>query len=149
MPANPVASPTVCERLGGRCNISEAIAAAKIGNDPFRRPVSPDAIRCSARGNNVNGIATHRNEIATNRGRSSRSTLRRAAGTSHNTAAPKRIRSHVISPGPNDSRPIAMNRNDDPQMAPIAPNNVQSRGVNAPRCVPSLVVSRPRRPLPP
>jgi hypothetical protein len=38
-----------------------------------------------------------------------------------------------------------MSRNDDPQMTPIETNIAQSSGVNAPRCVPVLVVRTLRR----
>ena len=50
-----------------------------------------------------------------------------------------------MSPGSNASRPMAMNRNDDPQMSPIDRNSAQSSGVNAPRCVPAVVVITLRR----
>ncbi len=84
-------------------------------------------------GNSVIGIAIHSRESASSRGRSARSTARRAPGTSHNAAAPSITRSHVTNPGSNARSPIAMNRNEDPQMAPIAMNSIQSSGENAPR----------------
>ena len=55
------------------------------------------------------------------------------------------MRSQVTSPGSNASNPIAMSRNDDPQMSPIETNIAQSSGVNAPRCVPVVVVITLRR----
>ena len=123
-------------RPGQRRSITAPIAAAKMGSEPFSSPVSAELIRCSASGNSVKGIATHRTESATSRGRSARSTGLRAPGTSHSTAAPNSTRSHVTSPGSNASSPIAMNRNEAPQMPPIAANRPQSSGVNAPRWVP-------------
>ena len=121
------------------------MATAKIGSAPFTRPVKPEAIRSSANGKSVNGIATHSTEIATSRGKSSRGIRFRAAGTSQSTDAPKMMRSHVMSPGSNASRPIAISRNEDPQMSPIERNIAQSSGVNAPACVPAVVVMTLRR----
>ena len=106
-------------------------------------PVRPELIHCCASGKSVNGTATHRNESATSRARSSRATGMRAAGTSQSTPAPNSTRSQVIRPGSNASSPIAMNRNDDPQISPIEMKSAQSSAVNAPRCVPTLVDNTP------
>lgn len=92
----------------------------------------------------MKGTATHRNESATSRDRSSGASRERAAGTSHTTAAPNSTRSHVVSPGSNASSPSAMSRNDEPQIAPMDRNSAQSSAVNAPACVPTLVDSTPR-----
>jgi hypothetical protein len=50
-----------------------------------------------------------------------------------------------MSPGSNASSPIAISRNDEPQISPIDPNRAQSSAVNAPRWVPTLVDKTPRR----
>ena len=117
-----------------------------MGSEPLSSPVSAEVMCCSASGNSVKGMATHSTEITTSRGRSARSTGFLAPGTSHSTPAPNSTRSQVTRPGSNASSPIAMNRNEDPQMPPIAANSPQSSGVNAPRWVPSVVVRTERRP---
>ena len=47
-------------------------------------------------------------------------------------AAPRLTRSDVITPGSRLSRPMAMKRNDAPQMRPIDEKIAQSELVNAP-----------------
>ena len=126
----------------------EPNATAKMGSAPLISPVTPDAMCCSASGKSVNGMAIHRTDTATRRGKSSRCTFWRAAGTSQSADAPKTTRSHVTSPGANASSPIAISRNDDPQINPTDRNRTQSSGVNAPRCVPAVVDITLRRPAP-
>jgi hypothetical protein len=54
-------------------------------------------------------------------------------------AAPESTRSHVTSPGSKAFNPIAISRNEEPQITPIEANRNHSVGPKAPRCVPSLV----------
>ena len=98
-----------------------------MGSEPFSRPVSPEVIYCWASGKSVKGTATHSSESATSLARSARSSGVRVAGTNHRVAAPNDTRSQVMSPGSKASRPIAISRNDDPQIAPIEANSPQSR----------------------
>ena len=121
--------------------------AVKIGAAPFSMPAIAEFTDPCARGKSVNGIATHVIESRNRRARSARSIrAERAPGTSQSADAPNRIRSQVTRPGRNASRPIAMNRNDEPQIVPTARNSSQSTPANAPRCVP-CVVSRIRSPI--
>ena len=114
-------------RPGQRRSINAPIAAAKMGSEPLSSPVSAEVMCCSASGNSVKGMATHSTEITTSRGRSARSTGFLAPGTSHSTPAPNSTRSQVTRPGSNASSPIAMKRNEDPQMPPDRPRTGPSR----------------------
>ena len=88
----------------------------------------------------MNGSATHTTDNTARRGPSGRATrVVRAVGTSQRAAAPRPTRRSVISPGSNASRPIAIKRNDDPQISEIEMNSVQSRAAKASRFTPSDV----------
>ena len=88
----------------------------------------------------MNGIATQMNDRTIIRGRSSGSIGFLVPGISSRIAAPKPIRSQLIKPGSNASRPIAMNRNDAPQMPLIDKNSSQSTEEKRPVLMPRLVV---------
>src|SRR3972149_10683987 len=77
-----------------------------------------------------------------------RATFLRAPRKSHSVAAPNDTRSQVISPGSNESKASAMNRNDEPQIAPIDRNSAHSPGVNAWRFEPCDVERIRREPAP-
>lgn len=103
-----------------------ATAAVKSGAAPFNMPASEESIRCWAKGNRRNGTAiqtTPRRAIA---GQSEPGRARRAPGTAASVAAPKTSRRSVTSAGSWLSRPIAMNRNDEPHIAATAASSPQS-----------------------
>ena len=54
----------------------------------------------------------------------------RSRGNTARAIAPRETRMRVMSPGGSASNPIAMNRNDDPQMPDTARKSAQSRDVN-------------------
>ena len=110
---------------------------------PLSIPAAAELIHCWAMGKKIWGRAIHNTASATTRGQSDRSIEeRRARGTTARVAAPNATRSCVTRPGVKWSRPIAMKRNDAPQMRTSDRNIAQSRGVNASRLVPWLVDSR-------
>ena len=120
----------------------------KSGVAPFNIPVTADDTCRSARGNIESGIATQVTPNSASRGQSLRSIVRRVAGRNASVQNPNVMRNVVISAGLNASRPIAMNRNDAPQMPPAVHNSPQSSGVNASVCVPSAVVRMRSRATP-
>ncbi len=63
----------------------------------------------------------------------------REAGTSHSTIAPKIIRPQAITPGWNESSPMAIQRNDDPQISDVNSSRLQSPRSKLPVFVPSEV----------
>ncbi len=118
-----------------------ATTAVKIGAAPFSMPAIAEFTDPCASGKSVNGIATHVIGQQQQTGPRSARSIRaeRAPGTTHSARCPNRIRSQVTSPGRNASSPIAMNRNDEPQIVPTTENSAQSTPANEPRCVPCVV----------
>ena len=114
-----------------RLKSSTAKMAVNIGTAPFSSPATAELMCCSAIGNSVNGMATQMTDSAAMRKRSSRSSRMRAPGSSASVAAPRLTRAEVMTPGSKLSRPMAMKRNDAPQMRLIAEKIAQSSPVNA------------------
>ena len=116
-----------------------ATAAAKSGMAPLSIPATAELIHCWARGNSVNGTATHSSDKVMILARSRAATGRRAAGVAASTAAPSPTRMKVMSPGRKASSPMSIRRKDDPQMPATARNRPQSPGVNEPSLRPVAV----------
>jgi hypothetical protein len=133
MPRKPTAIPAAAGPRGVRLKNSAPKIPAKKGVAPLSRPVTAELMCSSASGNNVKGMATHTKDRARTVGQSRRSIFVRAPGSTARAPAPSPTRAQVISPGWKSSRAIAMSRNDEPQMAPMATNSPQSRGANGSR----------------
>ena len=132
MPAKPTTMPSRSGPLARWRSSTAATVAAKIGVAPLRSPVTDELMYCSAIGNSVNGTATQITESRTSRPRSEASIVTFGLGSTSSASAPDATRSNVISPGGKASRPMSMNRNDEPQIAATAMKRPQSRGVNEP-----------------
>ncbi len=105
-------------REGHRRARSAATITAKRGLAPFNIPVMAELIRCSAKGNMLNGKAIQRSPTQAIALQSSLGTLRRAAGTTDKVKKPIKIRRKVMPFGGMAVSPSAMSRNDVPQMRP-------------------------------
>ena len=132
-PTKPTPSPISCWRGGSFPSMSVAMNAAKSGVAPFSIPVTADDTWRSASGNIESGIAT---QVAPEE-REPRPVAavddRRVAGSKRERREAEEMRSDVMTPGANASRPIAMKKNDAPQMPPAVESSPQSSGVNASR----------------
>ena len=137
MPSNPRPSAYRWKRPGIRRSDRVATAAANSGMPPFNMPAKLDDTCCCASGNNVMGNASHVIETTKIPGQADRSTLARAFGTKASVTAPIMIRPKVTTPGAKVSSPVAMKRNDVPQIRPGITSSNQSRRVKASRWVPS------------
>ena len=100
--------------------------AVVIGTAPLIIPATEESIHCWAIGKSVSGMAIQMIPRAATRARSAGSMGRRARGTSASASIPSAIRASVITPGSNASRPMAMNRNEDPQMSAMPVRRPQS-----------------------
>ena len=115
------------------------MTAAKIGTAPLSIPASEESIHCCPIGNSSNGAAIQTTPSSATRGRSLRSTGRWDPRNSESVSIPTATRPNATTPGPKCSRPISMNRKDEPHMAAIAARSPHSCGPNASRLVPSAV----------
>lgn len=118
----------------------------KMGAAPFNIPVIAEFTHPCANGNSVSGTATHTIDRKRILGRSSRWIGTLALGKHQSAPAPSSTRSQVINPGWKDSSPMAMNRNDAPQIPLAARNRAQWSPAKASRCVP-CEVDRIRAPI--
>ena len=127
-PANPISSPVTCTRPGARRSSTAAIAAVASGIAPFSIPASDESIHCSAIEKHENGIAIHVAAMKRRRGSSRAGMCRRAAGKMPIASAPKAIRNIVTTDGAKSSSPIAMRRNEQPQINGGIANSTHSVG---------------------
>jgi len=114
-----------------RLKNASANTAVNIGVAPFSSPATAELMCCSARGNSVKGTPTQITDTASMRGRSSGRRCTREPGSRPKVSAPRPTRTTVTTPGSRLSRPTAMNRNDAPQMSPMAEKTAQSDCENA------------------
>ena len=102
--------------------------AVNIGTAPFSSPVTAELMCCSASGKSVNGMPTQMTDSATIGnavlGHAGASAIPAAAPR---VTAPRPTRSDVMTPGSRLSNPMAMKRNDAPQMSPMDVKIDQSR----------------------
>ena len=137
--------PMRCIRPGARRSSTVAQIAVATGTAPLIIPTTDESIHCCAIGSRLSGIPIHSAPSSAMRGRSARSTAVRAAGRSISANAPSATRASVTTPGSSASSPIAISRNDEPQIAAIAPSSSQSAAANAPAFVPADVAGRRER----
>ena len=117
MPTSPTSTPN--SRRGPVCvpNASHAISTVISGIPLLSIPATDESIHCCAIGNMVSGNAIHVTPSSAILGIAARGTGWRAAGMKSNVRAPNPTRSKVTSPGSKDSSPIAMKRNEPPQIS--------------------------------
>ena len=133
IPAKPTAMPARCGPRGTGRRRAAPNSPANNGVAPLSRPVTAELMCSSASGNSVNGIGDpdHREgDHPTPVGAVDAAT---GAGITARAAAPSPTRAHVIRPGWKSSSPMAMNRNDEPQITPTATNRPQSSKANGSR----------------
>ena len=141
IPVKPIASPAIWSLPGRWRNNTEATMAVKMGTVPLSIPATDEATHCWAMGNMVRGIAIQIRLRNLTRGRSAmRIGTFRDAGSAHKNSVPNPTRIQVTNPGWKASRPMAMKRNEAPQIALTDRNSVQSVVENALRFVPCVVV---------
>ena len=115
------------------------MTVAKIGKAPLTMPASDESIHCWPIAISNSGAAIQKSPSSATRGRSARSTGRCDRGRSESVSAPIATRPNATTPGPKCSRPISMNRNDEPQIAATAASSPHSCRPNASRRVPWAV----------
>src|SRR5215211_670743 len=130
-PAKPTSNPRVWVRPSGRRSSSTAQAAPNSGTAPLSIPATDESIHCWAIGNSSSGRPAQMIPSSATRGRSAWSTGRCAAGNSASVATPNARRARATTPGRRVSRPMSMNRNDDPQMRAMPDSSSHSWAPNA------------------
>src|SRR5918996_3431408 len=142
IPPNPMPRPASWAGPGTLRRRIAATRAANRGMAPLIIPLSAeDTPRSWASGNRTRGTAIHTRPRRASRGQSDRATGVRDLGASDRAAAPRARRRRATTPGRKDSRPIPIQRNDDPHIAAIAARRAHSVGPKASRRVPSAVAT--------
>jgi hypothetical protein len=119
---------------------SAAIRPENSGMAPLIIPAREESIHCWATAKRVSGIAIQTAPRKAILGKSSRSTRRRAPGTTDRASAPNATRRKATSPGSRSSRPNAIRRKEEPHMPAIAARRPHSIGPNASVRVPRDVL---------